>query len=203
MDDSTLSTARAAKRRAILDSAIRNFAERGFFNSRTRDIAGEAGVAEGTIYLYFEGKDDLLLTAFREKVTEFCNAADALLAEGGRFEEKFGRFVELQFAGIEADPNLAMVLLLESRQSTKFYGEPVREVLREYAAAVDRLLLDGRAEGSVGEDIDIPLARRMLIGSLGEIEVDWLLGPKKRPLTEQAPAVARTFLRGVIPYPDA
>ena len=203
MDDSTLSADRAAKRRAILDSAIENFAERGFFNSRTRDIARAAGVAEGTIYLYFEGKDDLLLTAFREKVTDFCNAADALLAEGGRFEATFGRFVELQFAGIEVDPNLATVLLLESRQSTRFYGEPVRDVLREYAAAVDRLLLNGRAERAIDDDIDIPLARRMLIGSLEEIEVEWLLGPQDEPLTKQAEAFTRTFLRGIVPWPDA
>ncbi len=203
MDDSTLSADRAAKRRAILASAIENFAARGFFNSRTRDIARSAGVAEGTIYLYFEGKDDLLLTAFREKVSEFCEAVDALLAEGGRFPEKLGRFVELQFAGIEADTNLATVLLLESRQSSKFYGAPVREVLREYAAAVDRLLLSGLAEGTVAEDIDIPLVRRMLIGSLGEIEVDWLLGPQTQPLTAQAAAVARVFLRGIVSRPDA
>ena len=198
MDDSTPGGEKAAKRRAILDAAVEIFARKGFFNSRTRDIAGAAGVAEGTIYLYFEGKDDLLLTAFREKVTEFCAAADGLLSGEMRFEERLSRFVELQFAGIEADPDLATVLLLESRQSTRFYGEPVREVLRDYAAAVDRLLDSGVVEGTVRGDIDLPLARRMLIGALEEIELDWLLGQQARPLSALAPAVASAFLRGIV-----
>lgn len=202
MDDSTLSADKAAKRRVILEAAVEIFARRGFFASRTRDIAEAAGVAEGTIYLYFEGKDDLLLTAFREEVTAFCGVADALLVEPGDFEEKLGRFVEMHFIGIEADPDLATVLLLESRQSTRFYGEPVREVLREYAAAVDRLLESGVVEGYVSKDVDIPLARRMLIGSLGELELDWLLGPQNRSLLEQAPAVTRTFLHGVAASAD-
>ena len=203
MEDSTTGTDKAAKRRAILEAAVETFARCGFFKSRTREIARAAGVAEGTIYLYFEGKDDLLLTAFREKVTEFCSAVDALLAEPGRFVEKLGRFVELQFAGIEGDPNLATVLLLESRQSTKFYGAPVQEVLRDYAAAVDQLLEDGVAEGSVMQDLDIPLARRMLIGSLEGIEVDWLLGQQDHSLAAQAPAVARIFLGGIMAPADA
>src|SRR5688572_5716152 len=143
MDDTTPGTDKVAKRRAILEAAVETFAERGFFNSRTREIARAAGVAEGTIYLYFEGKDDLLLTAFREAVTEFSGAVHQLLEEKSTFSERFTRFVEMQFAGIEAEPNLATVLLLESRQSTKFYGAPVRAVLRDYGAAVDKLIESG------------------------------------------------------------
>lgn len=202
MDDVNTGGEKAAKRRAILNAAVEIFARKGFANSRTREIARAAGVAEGTIYLYFEGKDDLLLTAFREKVTEFCAAADGLLSESSAsFEERFRRFVELQFAGIEADPNLAIILLLESRQSTKFYGEPVLEVLREYAGAVDRLLESGVADRAVRPDVDLPLARRMLIDALEQTEVDWLLGSRALPLTPLAPTLAGTFLRGIIAPP--
>lgn len=197
MNEASLSTEREARRRAILEAAVATFAERGFSRSRTRAIAERAGVAEGTIYLYFEGKDDLLLTAFREKVTEFCEAADELLRQPGTFAARLRRFVELQFVGIEAQPDLATVLLLESRQSTRFYGEAVREVLREYASAVDRLLGSGVAEGAVRSDLDVPLARRMLIGALEEIELDWLLGQRTRPLATQAGSVAEVVLRGV------
>ena len=75
MSDRVLPESREARRRAILESAVRVFAEHGFFAARIRDIAAGAGVAEGTIYLYFDGKDDLLLTAFRDKVEEFCASA--------------------------------------------------------------------------------------------------------------------------------
>lgn len=191
---------REERRRTILDAAIEEFAAKGFFNSRTREIAQAAGVAEGTIYLYFEGKDDLLLTAFREKVAEFCSAANELLDAPLGFAERLHRFIRMQFTGIEVNPALATVLLLESRQSTRFYGEPVRAVLRDYASAVDRLLQSGIAEGQVQAELDVPLARRMLIGGLEEIELDWLLGPRSRSLVALAADVAVHFHHGIRPH---
>lgn len=194
---------REVKRRAILDAAVREFAEHGFPASRIRDIAAEAGVAEGTIYLYFEGKDDLLLTAFREKVDEFCAAVGSILSSSAPFEERLARFVHLQFESIEADPALATVLLLESRQSSKFYGGEVRDVLRQYASAVGSLLESGRVQGAVRAEVDTALARRMLVGTLEEIELDWLLGDQTRSLTALAPRVADTFVHGIAPRGSA
>jgi TetR/AcrR family transcriptional regulator, fatty acid metabolism regulator protein len=196
MSDTTGTDNRTAKRRQILAAAIRIFAEQGFFASRTRDIAAAAGVAEGTIYLYFDGKDDLLLTAFREKVAEFSASVGPLLEMPARFPERLRRIIEMQFADIEAEPELATVLLMETRLSSRFYGEPVRDVLRTYAGAIDELLRRGVAEGDLRADLDIPLARRMLIGALEEIELDWLLGDRSRPLSAQAGALSATLLSG-------
>lgn len=197
MPERPLPESREARRRAILESAVRVFAEHGFFAARIRDIAAGAGVAEGTIYLYFDGKDDLLLTAFRDKVEEFCASAREALAPSLPFEERLARFVSLQFESIEADPPLATVLLLESRQSSKFYGGAVRDVMRSYAAAIDELLASGRLSGEIRADAEIPLARRMLIGALEEIELEWLLGERTRPLVPMAPRVAAAFYRGL------
>ena len=195
--DAGLSESKEARRRAILESAVRVFAENGFFAARIRDIAAGAGVAEGTIYLYFDGKDDLLLTAFRDKVAEFVASVRDVLRSPAPLEERLTRFISLQFESIEAEPALATVLLLESRQSSKFYGGAVRDVLRSYAQAIDELLASGAADGSVRGDVEIPLARRMLIGLLEEIELEWLLGERTRPLGPLAPKVAATFYRGL------
>jgi len=192
-----LSDSKEARRRAILDSAVRVFAEHGFFAARIRDIAAGASVAEGTIYLYFDGKDDLLLTAFRDKVAEFVASARDVTPSHAPFEERLARFIALQFESIQAEPALATVLLLESRQSSKFYGGAVRDVLRTYAQAIDELLASGVSDGHVRADVDIPLARRMLIGLLEEIELEWLLGDRSRPLIPWAPKVASTFYRGL------
>jgi TetR/AcrR family fatty acid metabolism transcriptional regulator len=192
-----LSDSKEARRRAILDSAVRVFAEHGFFAARIRDIAAGASVAEGTIYLYFDGKDDLLLTAFRDKVAEFVASARDVTPSHAPFEERLARFIALQFESIQAEPALATVLLLESRQSSKFYGGAVRDVLRTYAQAIDELLASGVSDGQVRADVDIPLARRMLIGLLEEIELEWLLGDRSRPLIPWAPKVASTFYRGL------
>jgi TetR/AcrR family transcriptional regulator, fatty acid metabolism regulator protein len=190
-------SARESRRRTILEAAVRIFAEQGFAAARTRDIAAAAGVAEGTIYLYFGGKDDLLLTAFREKVDEFCSSVTSVLSSGQPFEERVARYVEFQFRSIEADPPLATVLLLESRLSPKFHGGAVRDVLRAYAASIEALLESGRAEGALRSTLDVPLARRMLVGALEEIELDWLLGDRVRPLAPLASEVAATFCRGI------
>jgi TetR/AcrR family fatty acid metabolism transcriptional regulator len=199
MNERPLTENREVRRRAILDSAVRVFAEHGFFAARIRDIAAGAGVAEGTIYLYFEGKDDLLLTAFREKVNEFVSSVSQVMEAGLGFQDRLARFVRLQFESIEADPPLATVLLLESRQSSKFYGGAVRPVLRTYAQAIDRLLGEGVASGGVRPDAEIPLARGMLIGALEEIELEWLLGDRSRPLAPAADRFAATFCRGIAP----
>ncbi|HEV3050087.1 MAG TPA: TetR/AcrR family transcriptional regulator [Longimicrobium sp.] len=197
MTERPFSESREQRRQAILDSAVRVFAEHGFFAARIRDIAAGAGVAEGTIYLYFEGKDDLLLTAFREKVNEFVASVREVMAADMPFEERLARFAELQFQSIEAEPQLATVLLLESRQSSKFYGGAVRDVLRTYAQAIDTLLAGGVERGELRQDTEIPLVRRMLIGALEEIELEWLLGERSRPLTPVAPRFAAAFYRGI------
>ncbi|HEY0019961.1 MAG TPA: TetR/AcrR family transcriptional regulator [Longimicrobium sp.] len=198
MTERPFTESREQRRRAILDSAVRVFAEHGFFAARIRDIAAGAGVAEGTIYLYFEGKDDLLLTAFREKVNEFVASVREVTASELPFEQRLARFAELQFQSIEAEPPLAMVLLLESRQSSKFYGGAVRDVLRTYAQAIDTLLAGGVERGELRADTEIPLARRMLIGALEEIELEWLLGERTRPLAAIAPRFAAAFYRGIV-----
>lgn len=199
MTEPALPDSREVRRRAILESAVRVFAENGFFAARIRDIAAGAGVAEGTIYLYFDGKDDLLLTAFREKVNEFCDSVRDVMPSDLPFPERLARFIHLQFTSIEADPPLATVLLLESRQSSKFYGGAVRDVLKLYAQAIDQLLASGIARGEIRADLDVPLARRMLVGALEEIELEWLLGDRSRPLAPTAPRMAEAFYRGLAP----
>ncbi len=132
-------------------------------------------------------------------MNEFCEQAGELGRSPLPFGDRLERFVALQFEGIEAEPALAAVLLLESRQTSRFYGEAVREVLRSYAGAVDSLLIRGVKEGAVREDVNVPLARRMLIGALEEIELDWLLGDRSSSFSELAPQVASYFHAGISP----
>jgi TetR/AcrR family fatty acid metabolism transcriptional regulator len=197
MTELPLSAEREARRRAILQAAIEVFAQQGFAAARTRDIAARAGIAEGTIYLYFESKDELLLTAFRETVDEFSRSVLSLLDDPRPFAQRLTRFIESQFVRIEEDPSLATVLLFESRQSPRFYEGSVREVLRSYASAVEQLLRSGIDRGELRADLDVHLARRMLIGSLEEVELNWLLGDRSRPLLPLAPRVAAIYCAGV------
>lgn len=197
MDDSDRQEVREQRRREILGAAVEVFARNGFAEARIREIAAGAGVAEGTIYLYFQGKDDLLLTAFREAVRDFCTSIRSVLAAEIPFPRRMESFIRFQFERIEADPALAAVLLLESRQTSKFYSAPVREVLREYAAAIDELLASGVADGSIRTDASLAIARRILIGSLEEVELEWLISDRSRSLVATAAPLAETIYRGI------
>ena len=201
MHEQPLSAEREARRRSILQAAIEIFAQHGFAAARTRDIAARAGVAEGTIYLYFESKDELLLTAFRDTVTEFSASVGRLLEDPRSIRVRLTEFIGRQLEGIQADPALATVLLFESRQSPRFYGGSVREVLRGYATAVEQLLQSGVDRGELRRDLDLPLARRMLIGALEEVELNWLLSDRSHPLTPVAARVADLFVAGMAPDP--
>ena len=68
----------------ILDAAVAVFAEKGFAAARMEDIARKAGVTKGTIYLYFEGKEDVFKTLVRESIgqTIAANTANAQQFEG-------------------------------------------------------------------------------------------------------------------------
>lgn len=188
---------REGRRQAILTAAIEVFAERGFAGAHIRDIAARAGVGEGTVYLYFTGKDDLLLTAFRDTLRRFCQEARAAVGDEGSFGERLRRLLRFQAAQVEAHPALATMLLMESRQSRYFYGEPVRDALREYAALYDDLLAEAHRRGELRPDLDPVLARRALLGAIQEVALDWLLGDRSRPLAPRADALADLFCRGL------
>ena len=99
------------KRARILDAAVKVFAERGYFSSTVAEIARAAGVADGTIYLYFKSKDDLLLRLFDEKMTQLLAEAKAALAEERDAPSRLKRFIQLHFSLVEKNPDLASVLV--------------------------------------------------------------------------------------------
>ena len=111
---------RTDKRARILDAAIKVFAGRGFHSATVAEIARAAGVADGTIYLYFKGKEDLLLRLFDEKMNDLLREAKAALLEEKTAPARLKRFIVLHFALVEKNPDLASVLIVELRQSAQF-----------------------------------------------------------------------------------
>src|SRR5207302_3330873 len=108
------------KRGRILEAAVKVFAERGFHTATVAEIARAAGVADGTIYLYFKSKDDLLLRLFDEKMTSLLEEARADLERESGAAGKLRRFIQLHLALVERNPELASVLIVELRQSAQF-----------------------------------------------------------------------------------
>jgi AcrR family transcriptional regulator len=109
-----------AKREAILRAATDVFADRGFFNAQVADVARAAGVAAGTVYLYFRSKDDLLVSIFEKTMREGLAEGRQAAASLPDPAERLRHLARLHLARLGRDRNLAIVFQVELRQSTKF-----------------------------------------------------------------------------------
>ncbi len=186
-----------AKHRQIIDAAVRVFARNGYYNSRVSDIAREAGVASGTIYLYFKTKDDILVTLFREKMAAWVSHVRAEIAGETDAVAKIRRLVALHFRVLERDPALAEVVQIELRQGHKFFRGASAHEVSAYFELIASVLEEGQAAGVIRDDLPVKIAVKMLFGAMDQVATSWVLGKRKYPLGEAGDAVATVFLRGV------
>jgi TetR/AcrR family transcriptional regulator, fatty acid metabolism regulator protein len=186
------------KPQQIIDAAVRVFARNGFYNSRVSDIAREAGIASGTIYLYFKTKDEILVvTLFREKMAAFVAALRAAIAREPDPEAKIRRLVHLHFEVLEADPDMAEVVQVELRQGQKFFRGASAHEISAYFELIGSVLQDGVAAGMFRRDLPVKVATKMLFGAMDQMTTSWVLGKRGYRLTDAAEPVANIFLKGV------
>ena len=192
------------KRERILDAAERVFAHAGFFNARVADIARDAGVADGTIYLYFKNKDDVLISLFESRMERVNGRLNEVIAQRPCGKDKLVAFIATYLEMIREQPNVAEVLTVELRQSSKFmkeYSNPRFGDLLKIAATV---IKDGQDEGLFEPLVPAPVAARMLFGILDELALAWLLGGgEKFDIVRAADWVGAVFLRGLERRSDA
>src|SRR5437868_13974316 len=193
-------SATSDKRTRIMDAAIKVFAERGFHSATVAEIARAAGVADGTIYLYFKSKDDLLLRLFDEKMTQLLAEAKAALAEERDAPSRLKRFIQLHFSLVEKNPDLASVLVVELRQSAQFLKSADRQTLG--AAYLDLIAQVGRGGQEKGEligSVSPGTAKRAIFGALDELALGWLLSGRRASLKKTGNEVAEWLVRGLLP----
>ncbi len=185
------------KPQQIIDAAIRVFARTGFYNSRVSDIAREAGIASGTIYLYFKTKDEILVTLFREKMAEWVEAVRGEIAAEPDPLAKLRRLVALHFSVLESNPDLAEVVQVELRQGHKFFRGASAHEVSAYFALIGGVLEAGMASGQIRPDVPVKLATKMLFGAMDQVATSWVLGKRAYRLSDAAEPVAAVFLRGI------
>lgn len=185
------------KPQQIIDAAIRVFARAGYYNSRVSDIAREAGIASGTIYLYFKTKDEILVTLFREKMAEWVAFVRREIATEPDAVAKVRRLVALHFAVLERDPDLAEVVQVELRQGHKFFRGASAHEVSAYFDLIGSVLHEGVAAGRFRRDLPIKVAIKVLFGAMDQVATSWVLGKRGYRLGDAANAVAAIFLKGV------
>lgn len=193
--------ARAAvgdKREAILRAAIKVFAEKGFFNSKVSDIARAAGIADGTVYLYFKSKDEILHSIFDRAMAEFIAEGKKELAGIDRPEERLRRIAELHLERLGADRDLAIVFQIELRGSTKFMQEFSAAGFAEYLDIIRATIADGQRSGAFRNDIKPVVAAKILYGAIDEMVTNWIISEKSYPLQPMAGEVMKIFFGGIL-----
>jgi TetR/AcrR family fatty acid metabolism transcriptional regulator len=184
------------KRDAILRAATDVFAERGFFNAQVADVARAAGVAAGTVYLYFRSKDDLLVSIFERTMRDGLARVRASVAETSDPRERLRRFARLHLSGLGRDRNLAVVFQVELRQSTKFMERFSSTMLRDYLGLIRDAIADGQRAGLFRDDLKPTVAAKMFFGALDEMATNWILSTRRYSLEADADAVVDLFVNG-------
>ena len=186
------------KPQQIIDAAIRVFARNGYYNSRVSDIAREAGIAAGTIYLYFKTKDEILVTLFREKMAAWVASVRREIAGEPDAVAKLRKLVALHFQVLEQHPDLAEVLQVELRQGHKFFRGASAHEVSAYFDLIGGVLDEGIAAGLIRHDLPVKVATKMLFGAMDQVATSWVLGKRGYRLTDSADAVASIFLKGIV-----
>ena len=200
--DSSTGQARAVaaadKREAILRSAIKVFAQKGYFNSKVADVAKEAGIADGTVYLYFKTKDEILHSIFDRAMEEFIAEGRREIAEIETADGRLRRVAQLHLEKLGADRDLAIVFQVELRGSTKFMEEFSGGGFAEYLDIIRQTISEGQKSGVFRADLKPITAAKILYGALDEMVTNWILSKRKYPLAPMADEVLKVFFGGVL-----
>jgi len=186
------------KREAILRAAIKVFAKKGYFNSKVADLAGEAGIADGTVYLYFKSKDEMLHSIFDRAMAEFIEDGRRKLEGIEDPAQKLRKIAELHLEKLGADRDLAIVFQVELRGSTKFMQEFSAAGFAEYLDIIRQTIEGGQKSGDFRIDVKPVVSAKILYGALDEMVTNWILSKKAYALAPMADEVMKVFLGGLM-----
>jgi TetR/AcrR family fatty acid metabolism transcriptional regulator len=181
---------------------VKVFAQKGFFNSKVAEIAHLADVADGTIYLYFKNKDDLLIRLFEDKMQLVIAKFRSGTREHSDARERFAKLIRMHLEEFQNNPDLAAVFQVELRQSSRFMREHDKAQLKGYLDLIGEIIEHGQQEGIFRRDIPLGLIKRFIFGALDEVVSTWVLAGRHYPLEPLTEPLVELFLRGIQPAPS-
>jgi TetR/AcrR family fatty acid metabolism transcriptional regulator len=182
---------------AILEAAVKSFARYGFHRTRISDIAREAGVADGTVYIYFEKKEDILISLFQEMMSQFVEGLRRQLAECRDCNEKLAALVSYHLNTLGSRPEQAKVTQIELRQIDQTINEGISQPLLNYFKVIEEVIAEGQKEGLYRHDLNIRTARKVIFGAIDEVATCWAMSKKAYDLGSLAGPVYDLLVRGL------
>ena len=173
------------------------FARQGYFQSTIAQIAGEAGVADGTIYLYFKNKDDILVQFFSYKTKQVFERFREEVALADTALDKLRNLVRIHLEEFQRDRNMAIVYQTETHQISRMAEDQIKEMSKLYLDIINEIVECGQEEGAIRRDLYLGLVKRLIIGSVDEVINTWLHAGGQYDLVSMAEPLVELFIRGI------
>lgn len=186
-----------SKYHRILEAAVKVFARQGFHQSTVAQIAKEAGVADGTIYLYFKNKDDILVHFFGFKAKQVFDRFHAEVARGADSVEKLRNLVRVHLSEFQRDPDMAIVYHVETHQISRLAEDQIRAMGKMYHDIISDIVEEGQQEGLLRWDLYLSLVKRLILGAVDETIGAWLHSGRSYDLISMADPLADLFIKGI------
>lgn len=197
-----MTTTSQDKRRRILDAAVTVFAENGFYNAKVAQVAKEAGVADGTIYLYFKNKEDILIQVFMDAMEDILKRQMLILGDIPDPKEKLKAFIYTHFSAVSKSRAMAEVVTVELRQSAKFMRQTDMKPFGRYLGLIAGIVEEGIQKGMFQEQLDPRLTARAIFGAIDELALAWAMSNRTSTPEEAANNLCQLFLSGLNKCPD-
>jgi TetR/AcrR family transcriptional regulator, fatty acid metabolism regulator protein len=182
----------------IIRAATKMFARKGFYKTRISEIAKEAKVADGTVYIYFENKDDILISLFEEQMKAVMDNMVEQISEETDPVKKLEKFALIHLQLIEQNPNMAEIIQVEVRQSSKFMKEYKNEKFVQYLDLIAKIVLEGQEKRIFKKEVIPGMAKRAFFGALDEMSRFWVLSTRKQyDIKTAAKQISEYFLNGI------
>ena len=182
----------------IIRAATKMFARKGFYKTRISEIAKEAKVADGTVYIYFENKDDILISLFEEQMKAVMDNMVEQISEETDPVKKLEKFALIHLQLIEQNPNMAEIIQVEVRQSSKFMKEYKNEKFVQYLDLISEIVREGQEKHIFKKEVIPGMAKRAFFGALDEMSRFWVLSTRKQyDIKTAAKQISEYFLNGI------
>ena len=181
----------------ILDAAIKVFAEQGFYQSTVSQIAKEAGVADGTISLYFKNKDDILFQFYEFKTKEVFKRFRETVDQADTAIEKLRNLIRVHLEEFQRDPYMAVVYQVETRQQRQKAEKPIKEMSKMYRDIITELVEKGQEEGTIRRELYMGMVKRMINGAVDEVINAWIHTGRNYDLVSMADPLVELFIHGI------
>jgi len=176
---------------------VQVFARNGFHQSTVSEIAREAGVADGTIYLYFKNKSDILVQFFSYKTKQVFQRFQEEVAQADSAVDKMRNLIRRHLEEFQRDRDMAIVYQTETHKIHRQAEVQIREMSKMYTDIIAEIIEYGQQEGSIRKDLYLGLVKRFIIGGIDEVINTWLHSDNTYDLVSMTDPLLELFIRGI------